>query len=142
MEGSSVNPSDVDTVEMGGCTAGCGADLAGVVTALGAGCTRVKVGDVVWGLGSKAYADYVALPELNLGLAPPSLAPHAAAAIPEVGITSILSLKRTVTCLLYTSDAADEEDSVDLGGRRIIKKKKKSREEMDERMKSKKITSD
>eukprot|EP00658_Telonema_sp_P-2_P014211 TRINITY_DN15397_c0_g1_i2.p1 TRINITY_DN15397_c0_g1~~TRINITY_DN15397_c0_g1_i2.p1 ORF type:complete len:150 (-),score=44.62 TRINITY_DN15397_c0_g1_i2:24-473(-) len=32
------------------------------------------------------------------------------------------------TCLLYTSDAADEEDSVDLGGRRIIKKKKKGRE--------------
>ena len=27
-----------------------------------------------------------------------------------------------VNCLLYTSDAADEEDSVDLGGRRIIKK--------------------
>eukprot|EP00658_Telonema_sp_P-2_P013403 TRINITY_DN15075_c0_g1_i5.p1 TRINITY_DN15075_c0_g1~~TRINITY_DN15075_c0_g1_i5.p1 ORF type:complete len:485 (-),score=129.93 TRINITY_DN15075_c0_g1_i5:99-1448(-) len=31
-------------------------------------------------------------------------------------------------CLLYTSDAADEEDSVDLGGRRIIKKKKKNSE--------------
>eukprot|EP00656_Telonema_subtile_P028063 TRINITY_DN30316_c0_g1_i2.p1 TRINITY_DN30316_c0_g1~~TRINITY_DN30316_c0_g1_i2.p1 ORF type:complete len:127 (-),score=33.26 TRINITY_DN30316_c0_g1_i2:17-397(-) len=30
-------------------------------------------------------------------------------------------------CLLYTSDAADEEDSVDLGGRRIIKKKSKRR---------------
>src|SRR5664279_4844792 len=29
-------------------------------------------------------------------------------------------------CLLYTSDAADEEDSVDLGGRRIIKKKNKT----------------
>ena len=28
-------------------------------------------------------------------------------------------------CLLYTSDAADEEDSVDFGGRRIIKKKEK-----------------
>ena len=28
-----------------------------------------------------------------------------------------------MSCLLYTSDAADEEDSVDLGGRRIIKKK-------------------
>ena len=28
-------------------------------------------------------------------------------------------------CLLYTSDAADEEDSVDLGGRGVIKKKKK-----------------
>eukprot|EP00656_Telonema_subtile_P034329 TRINITY_DN3842_c0_g1_i5.p1 TRINITY_DN3842_c0_g1~~TRINITY_DN3842_c0_g1_i5.p1 ORF type:complete len:120 (+),score=23.89 TRINITY_DN3842_c0_g1_i5:89-448(+) len=25
-----------------------------------------------------------------------------------------------IPCLLYTSDAADEEDSVDLGGRRII----------------------
>eukprot|EP00656_Telonema_subtile_P040496 TRINITY_DN45564_c0_g1_i1.p1 TRINITY_DN45564_c0_g1~~TRINITY_DN45564_c0_g1_i1.p1 ORF type:complete len:314 (-),score=71.16 TRINITY_DN45564_c0_g1_i1:21-962(-) len=30
-------------------------------------------------------------------------------------------------CLLYTSDAADEEDSVDLGGRRIIQKKKKTK---------------
>src|SRR5678809_1625825 len=30
-------------------------------------------------------------------------------------------------CLLYTSDAADERSSVDLGGRRIIKKKKKRR---------------
>ena len=29
---------------------------------------------------------------------------------------------RSDSCLLYTSDAADEEDSVDLGGRRIIKK--------------------
>eukprot|EP00658_Telonema_sp_P-2_P064423 TRINITY_DN53407_c0_g1_i1.p1 TRINITY_DN53407_c0_g1~~TRINITY_DN53407_c0_g1_i1.p1 ORF type:complete len:177 (-),score=50.39 TRINITY_DN53407_c0_g1_i1:2-532(-) len=30
-------------------------------------------------------------------------------------------------CLLYTSDAADEEDSVDLDGRRIIKKKTSSK---------------
>ena len=29
----------------------------------------------------------------------------------------------TISCLLYTSDAADERSSVDLGGRRIIKKK-------------------
>ena len=29
-----------------------------------------------------------------------------------------------LTCLLYTSDAADERSSVDLGGRRIIKKKR------------------
>eukprot|EP00658_Telonema_sp_P-2_P047792 TRINITY_DN36384_c0_g1_i2.p1 TRINITY_DN36384_c0_g1~~TRINITY_DN36384_c0_g1_i2.p1 ORF type:complete len:342 (-),score=38.25 TRINITY_DN36384_c0_g1_i2:33-1058(-) len=35
--------------------------------------------------------------------------------------------QRFVHCLLYTSDAADEEDSVDLGGRRIIKKKKMER---------------
>ena len=32
----------------------------------------------------------------------------------------------TSPCLLYTSDAADERSSVDLGGRRIIKKKKQS----------------
>ena len=31
----------------------------------------------------------------------------------------------TRTCLLYTSDAADDLLCVDLGGRRIIKKKKK-----------------
>ena len=30
-------------------------------------------------------------------------------------------------CLLYTSDAADERSSVDLGGRRIIKKKTQQR---------------
>ena len=30
-----------------------------------------------------------------------------------------------LVCLLYTSDAADERSSVDLGGRRIIKKKKR-----------------
>ena len=30
-------------------------------------------------------------------------------------------------CLLYTSDAADERSSVDLGGRRIIKKKNKDK---------------
>eukprot|EP00656_Telonema_subtile_P030896 TRINITY_DN33866_c0_g1_i1.p1 TRINITY_DN33866_c0_g1~~TRINITY_DN33866_c0_g1_i1.p1 ORF type:complete len:381 (-),score=28.16 TRINITY_DN33866_c0_g1_i1:41-1183(-) len=30
-----------------------------------------------------------------------------------------------MTCLLYTSDAADEEDSVDLGGSRILKKKQR-----------------
>ena len=29
-------------------------------------------------------------------------------------------------CLLYTSDAADERSRVDLGGRRIIKKKKQT----------------
>ena len=33
-------------------------------------------------------------------------------------------------CLLYTSDAADERSSVDLGGRRIIKKKKHTVEEV------------
>ena len=34
------------------------------------------------------------------------------------------AVKEHGDCLLYTSDAADERSSVDLGGRRIIKKKK------------------
>ena len=35
-----------------------------------------------------------------------------------------IGLVLATVCLLYTSDAADERSSVDLGGRRIIKKKK------------------
>ena len=38
---------------------------------------------------------------------------------------AVLLAAGTKGCLLYTSDAADERSSVDLGGRRIIKKKKK-----------------
>ena len=38
------------------------------------------------------------------------------------GVYSLMATNRC--CLLYTSDAADERSSVDLGGRRIIKKKK------------------
>src|SRR5665648_663558 len=47
--------------------------------------------------------------------------------IPFMGVTGTLMILigAVLLCLLYTSDAADEEDSVDLGGRRIIKKKKK-----------------
>ena len=38
-------------------------------------------------------------------------------------LTFVLLLPQYQPCLLYTSDAADERSSVDLGGRRIIKKK-------------------
>ena len=38
-------------------------------------------------------------------------------------ILLILITGALLLCLLYTSDAADERSSVDLGGRRIIKKK-------------------
>ena len=40
--------------------------------------------------------------------------------------TASTSITARYACLLYTSDAADERSSVDLGGRRIIKKKKKA----------------
>src|SRR5664280_253789 len=42
---------------------------------------------------------------------------------PSGGETGDARFELGHSCLLYTSDAADEEDSVDLGGRRIIKKK-------------------
>ena len=41
----------------------------------------------------------------------------------EPGHLVHLGLDQLGGCLLYTSDAADERSSVDLGGRRIIKKK-------------------
>ena len=53
-----------------------------------------------------------------------------------------LAVALLIACLLYTSDAADERSSVDLGGRRIIKKKKKNTElrtEGDERKKMDKV---
>src|SRR5678815_3458367 len=40
-----------------------------------------------------------------------------------VGLVGLV-IAHVYFCLLYTSDAADERSSVDLGGRRIIKKKK------------------
>src|SRR5678816_3941869 len=39
----------------------------------------------------------------------------------ESGHVVLEKLREWYTCLLYTSDAADERSSVDLGGRRIIK---------------------
>ena len=47
-------------------------------------------------------------------------------ALLTLGIVIILNmLPQASICLLYTSDAADEGLGVDLGGRRIIKKKKR-----------------
>ena len=52
---------------------------------------------------------------------------HMQVEIPEVpSFLYAIAAKIPHTCLLYTSDAADERSSVDLGGRRIIKKKTKA----------------
>ena len=53
--------------------------------------------------------------------ASPGPARQIAPSLPAQGAGPIV---RCYPCLLYTSDAADERSSVDLGGRRIIKKKK------------------
>ena len=56
--------------------------------------------------------------ESEQAAAPPSALTEAAYALYGV-------VAWAVFCLLYTSDAADERSSVDLGGRRIIKNKNK-----------------
>ena len=45
-----------------------------------------------------------------------------ASQVPDA-VTPVIVRGAATPCLLYTSDAADERSSVDLGGRRIIKKK-------------------
>ena len=62
----------------------------------------------------------------------PGVSPTAACARAQPGTGTNRS------CLLYTSDAADERSSVDLGGRRIIKKKKSEEEEAEGESKEKK----
>mgnify|MGYP003381507485 CR=1 FL=1 len=60
----------------------------------------------------------------RLGLGSPAILLLLAALPPQVMVALVaLALLGALTCLLYTSDAADERSSVDLGGRRIIKKK-------------------
>ena len=64
-----------------------------------------------------------------------ALIPPCAAAVPAQSIA--LDAEREgkfERCLLYTSDAADERSSVDLGGRRIIKKKRSRRTDRGLRM--------
>ena len=59
--------------------------------------------------------------DLNYRLRPTALAGEDGTG----GVMVPLLITGSWACLLYTSDAADERSSVDLGGRRIIKKKKK-----------------
>src|SRR5450756_3234383 len=50
---------------------------------------------------------------------------HEEATLLEFAEEAITDTVLLIACLLYTSDAADDLLCVDLGGRRIIKKKKK-----------------
>ena len=61
------------------------------------GCQDLKVGDEVWTLGSKAYADFIVASESGLSRKPASISHHDAGTLPEVGLTSLFSLKRTAS---------------------------------------------
>lgn len=103
--GSSVNPCDVDYVELGfGCAGGggtLGMDLSGVVAAVGSGVTRLKVGDEVWADtgGVKgvtgAMAQYAIVSEAQTGLKPKALNFTEAGSIPLVGLTALEMLQKT-----------------------------------------------
>jgi len=93
----SLSLSQFSTVEMDGCLFGCGNDMAGTVISCNACSGTLKPGDLVWGFANPSYADYVVSPENDISLRPSnSLLPATqAGTIPEVGLTSLFSLKRT-----------------------------------------------
>ncbi|WP_426801365.1 NADP-dependent oxidoreductase [Xanthomonas campestris] len=72
-----------------------GAELAGVVVAVGPGTTRFQVGDRVMGAvgGLGAYAEYVALDAARLAPTPEGLDDVHAAAIPVAAVTAWQSLR-------------------------------------------------
>jgi hypothetical protein len=106
---SSVNPCDVDYLELGvGCSGGggnLGMDLAGTVVEMGQGegCDdgRLQVGDAVWadggGVGGDTggMAQYAVVRCSQTGRAPKSINLTAAGTIPLVGFTSLECLALT-----------------------------------------------
>lgn len=69
-----------------------GADVAGVVEAVGSGVTRFAPGDAVFGVCTGAFAEYAIGSQDRLAHKPPSLAFHDAAAIPVAGVTALQGL--------------------------------------------------
>ena len=55
----------------------------------------------------------------------------------DVALPEHVIVRSVQGCLLYTSDAADERSSVDLGGRRIIKKKKNQKKKQKKKQRHK-----
>ncbi|MCM0609704.1 MAG: zinc-binding dehydrogenase [Ideonella sp. WA131b] len=68
-----------------------GTDFSGVVTAVGGRIKTLKVGDRVWGAKGHgrwgSYAEYVVVPESEVGLRPARLGTHEAAALPYAALT-------------------------------------------------------
>jgi NADPH:quinone reductase-like Zn-dependent oxidoreductase len=69
-----------------------GMDVAGTVTETGAGVTRFKVGDEVFGIARGSYAEYAAASEDKLALKPTSLTFEQAAAMGVSGLTALKAL--------------------------------------------------
>ena len=70
-----------------------GTDLAGVVEAVGAGVTRFRVGDEVFGIGTGAFAQFARATEDKLAPKPPNLTFEQAATVPVSGLTALQALR-------------------------------------------------
>ena len=71
-----------------------GADVAGVVEAIGSNVTAFKVGDAVYGeIGAGSFAEYVCVTEQKIALKPANLTFEEAAAVPVVGFTALQGLR-------------------------------------------------
>ena len=70
-----------------------GVDLAGEVVAVGAKVTQFKPGDVVFGRGPGAMAEYSCARESSLALKPANLSFAAAAAVPVAALTALEGLR-------------------------------------------------
>lgn len=71
-----------------------GRDVAGVVTAVGAGVTRFRPGDEVYGTcETGSYAEYAAAPQRQLAHKPASLSFEQAAAVPVSGGTALQAVR-------------------------------------------------
>ena len=69
-----------------------GQDVAGIVTATGAGVTRFKIGDEVFGIAKGSFAEYAVAREDKLTHKPENLSSEQAAAMPISGLTALGAL--------------------------------------------------
>jgi NADPH:quinone reductase-like Zn-dependent oxidoreductase len=70
-----------------------GRDFAGRVVAVGAGVTRFRPGDDVYGEADGTFAEYVCAPQEQVGPKPANLTFEQAAAIPLAGNTALMGLR-------------------------------------------------
>lgn len=70
-----------------------GTDVAGYVAAVGAGVTRFKPGDEVFGASAGSYAEYAAASEDELALKPANLTFEQAATVPMAGLVALQAIR-------------------------------------------------
>ena len=70
-----------------------GADVAGVVTAVGGSVTRLTPGDEVYGIGKGTFAEYARVLERKLAPKPANLTFEQAAVVPISGLTALQAVR-------------------------------------------------